>query len=39
MQDWVLISSLNAQNLILPNAKMSHQVSLLVGGSRIRVVL
>jgi hypothetical protein len=35
MQDWVLISSLNAQNMIVSNAKMSHYVTLSVGGSRM----
>jgi hypothetical protein len=39
MRDFVLISSLNAQNLIVPNAKMPHRVALSVGGSGIRDVL
>jgi hypothetical protein len=37
MKDRILISSLNAQNLIISNAKMSCRVPLSVGGSRIRV--
>ena len=39
MQDWVLISSLNAQNLIVSNVKTSHGVTLLVGGLEIGDVL
>jgi hypothetical protein len=39
MRDLVLISSLNAQNLIVSNAKMSHRVALSVGGSGIGDVL
>jgi hypothetical protein len=39
MRDLVLISSLNAQNPIVYNAKTSHRVALSVGGSGIRVVL
>jgi hypothetical protein len=39
MQDLVLISSLNAQNLIVSNAKTSHRVALSVGGSGIGDVL
>jgi hypothetical protein len=39
MRDWVLIISLNAQNPIVSNAKMSHHVALSVGGSRIGGVL
>jgi hypothetical protein len=39
MRDRVLISSLNAQSLIVSNAKTSHRVSLSVGGSGIGDVL
>jgi hypothetical protein len=39
MRDRVLISSLNAQNLIVPNAKTSRHVALLVGGSGIEIML
>jgi hypothetical protein len=39
MRDWVLIISLNAQNPIVSNAKMSHRVTLSVGGSGIGGVL
>jgi hypothetical protein len=39
MQNRILIISLNAQNPIISNAKMSCCVTLLVGGSGIRVVL
>jgi hypothetical protein len=39
MRDWVLISSLNAQNLTVSNAKMSHRVTLSVGGLGIGGVL
>jgi hypothetical protein len=33
MQERVLIISLNAQNMIVSNAKTSHHVTLSVGGS------
>jgi hypothetical protein len=39
MRSRVLISSLNAQNLIVPNVKTSHRVTLSVGGLGIRDVL
>jgi hypothetical protein len=39
MQDRVLISSLNAQNTIVSNAKTSHCVALSVGGLGIGDVL
>jgi hypothetical protein len=39
MQDRVLISSLNAQNPIISSAKMSHHVTLSVGGLGIGGVL
>jgi hypothetical protein len=39
MWDFLLISSLNAQNLIVSDAKTSHHLSLSVGGSRIEDVL
>jgi hypothetical protein len=37
MKDRILIISLNAQNMIVSNAKMSRRVSLSVGGSGIMV--
>jgi hypothetical protein len=37
MKDRILISSLNAQNMIVSNAKTSRRVSLSVGGLGIRV--
>ena len=39
MQDLVLISSLNSQNSIVSNTKMSHCVALLVGELGIEDVL
>jgi hypothetical protein len=39
MKDLVLISSLNSQNSIVSNAKMSHRVVLSVGGLGISDVL
>jgi hypothetical protein len=39
MRDLVLISPLNAQNLIVSNAKTSHRVAFSVGGSGIGDVL
>jgi hypothetical protein len=39
MRDLVLISLLNAQNLIVSNAKTSHRVVFSVGGSGIGDVL
>jgi hypothetical protein len=39
MRDWVLISSLNAQNSIVSNDQISHRFSLLVGRSGIGGVL
>jgi hypothetical protein len=39
MRDLVLIIPLNAQKPIVSNAKMSHRVALLVGGSGINDAL
>jgi hypothetical protein len=39
MKDLVLIGSLNAQDPIIYNAKMSHRIALLVGGLGIEDVL